>query len=118
MTIQKRYIYGSLEEHSTSFNAFFQVNGEVKTLNKVVNNVDAIWEFLDLGESDLQKIREVCKQYQQKRPTEIKIIYDCIKGTFEAKYKYESVCSADTGLDSSDIFMDWVKEMEDTIKHI
>lgn len=54
----KIYVYGSIEENSISFNAFFEIQGELKTTNKIVSDTDAVWEFLDLGESDLEKCRK------------------------------------------------------------
>ena len=36
------------------------------------------------------------------------MIYDCKSGTIDTKYKYESICSAKTGVDASEIFMKWL----------
>lgn len=105
----KIYAYGSIEENSISFNAFFDIDGQIKTTNNIVSNIDAIWEFLDLGESDLKKIREICKNHKQISPTELKMIYDCASGEFDSQYKYEQIC---TGKDSSDVFMDWFAEVQ------
>ncbi len=93
----KVYAYGSIEANSISFNAFFEVKGQVKTLNNIVPNTEAIWEFLDLGESDLEKIKDLCKSYNQTTPTELKMIYDCTSGKLDAKYKYVPICSGKTG---------------------
>lgn len=37
-------------------------------------------------------------------PTEMKLYYDVTTGKFHADYKYEKVCSANTGKDSADVF--------------
>ena len=107
----KVYAYGSIEESSISFNAFFNIDGKIKTTNNIAADPDAIWDFLDIGESDLEKIRQICIHYGKPVPTELKIIYDCKSGKIDTKYKYESICSAKTGTDSSEIFMKWLDEV-------
>ena len=104
----KVYVYGSIEENSISFNAFFNIGGQIKTTNNVVTDTDTIWDFLDLGESDLEKIKEICIHYGKPVPTELKMIYDCKTGQIDTKYQYNSICSAKTGIDSSEIFLKWL----------
>ena len=72
----KVYAYGSIEESSISFNAFFNIDGRIKTTNNIAADPDAIWDFLDLGESDLEKIRQICIHYGKPVPTELKIRKD------------------------------------------
>ena len=98
----KVYAYGSIEESSISFNAFFKIDGQIKTTNNIVADTDSIWDFLDLGESDLEKIKQICIHYGKPVPTD---------GKIDTKYKYESICSAKTGTDSSEIFMKWLDEV-------
>ncbi len=107
----KVYAYGSIEESSISFNAFFNIDGRIKTTNNIATNPDTIWDFLDLGEADLEKIRQICIHYEKPIPTELKMIYDCKNGKIDTKYKYESIASAKTGIDSSEIFMKWLEEV-------
>lgn len=107
----KVYAYGSIEEKSISFNAFFLIDNQAKTTNKIVQDTDIIWDFLDLGESDLVKIKQICIRYGKAVPTELKMIYDCKSGQIDMKYRYESICSGKTGIDSSDIFMEWFDEV-------
>ena len=45
------YAYGSIEESSISFNAFFNIDGQIETTNNITADTDAIWDFLDLGEA-------------------------------------------------------------------
>ena len=104
----KVYAYGSIEENSISFNAFFNIDGKIKTTNQIVTDTDMIWDFLDLGQSDLEKLIKICAHHERPVPTELKMIYDCKSGTIDAKYKYESICSAKTGIDASEIFMKWL----------
>ena len=44
-------------------------------------------------------------------PTEIKLYYDVDSKKFDAKYKYEEVCSAKTGKDAAEIFSEWISEI-------
>ena len=92
-------------------NAFFKIDGQIKTTNNIAADTDSIWDFLDLGESDLEKIKQICIHYGKPVPTELKMIYDCKSGKIDTKYKYESICSAKTGTDSSEIFMKWLDEV-------
>ena len=112
----KVYAYGSIEESSISFNAFFKIDGQIKTTNNIAADPDAIWDFLDLGEADLEKIRQICIHYEKPVPTELRMIYDCKSGKIDTEYKYESICSAKTGTDSSEIFMKWKKHCEKVIQ--
>ena len=63
------------------------------------------------GEADLEKIRQICIHYEKPVPTELRMIYDCKSGKIDTEYKYESICSAKTGTDSSEIFMKWLDEV-------
>ena len=101
----------SLSSSSISFNAFFNIGGQIITTNNVVTDTDTIWDFLDLGESDLEKIKEICIHYGKPVPTELKMIYDCKTGQIDTKYQYNSICSAKTGIDSSEIFLKWLDEV-------
>ena len=104
----KVYAYGSIEGNSISFNAFFNIDGKIKTTNQIVTDTDMIWDFLDLGQSDLEKLIKICTCYGKPVPTELKMIYDCKSGKMDTKYQYESICSAKTGIDASEIFMEWL----------
>ena len=106
------YVYGSVEESSISFNAFFEVKGEFKTINQIGVDTDTMWRFLDIGISDLTSLKDICSRYEQPVPTELKLIYDVKTGKLDAKYKYEPICSGKTGVDSSQIFMAWLNEMK------
>ena len=97
----KVYAYGSIEESSISFNAFFKIDGQIKTTNNIAADTDSIWDFLDLGEL----------HYEKPVPTELRMIYDCKSGKIDTEYKYESICSGKTGTDSSEIFMKWLDEV-------
>lgn len=87
----KVYAYGSIEKSSISFNAFFKIDDQIKTTNNIVPDTDAVWDFLDLGESDLEKISQICIHHGKPVPTELKMIYDCKSGKMDTAYKMEEI---------------------------
>ena len=109
-TADKVFAYGSNEKSDKSFNAFFEINGEIKTLGKLKMPPDMVDEFLRLGIEDIQRLDPLSKQYDRPVPTELRLYYDVQTGKFSADYKYEEVCTGETGVLSSDVFMDWVEE--------
>jgi len=111
----KIYAYASIEERSHTFNVFFEVNNEIKTLNQLAIDQKSRLQFLKLGTSDLIKIKELCKEYDHTPPTEIKMYYDVDTGEYNADYRYEEVCSGETGITAYDVFMDWVDEIKKSV---
>ncbi len=110
--VDKIFAYASVEKKSKMFNAFFKVNGEIKTLNQLGLDNSLIHQFLKLGTGDLEKIRSVCKSYNKPVPTEIKMHYDVNTGKYSADYRYNEVCSARTGVSAGEIFMNWISEIK------
>ena len=108
----KIYAYCSNEQRSKMFNAFFEVNGEIKTLNELGVPSKLAFEFLKLGTGDLEKVDEICRKYNMPIPTEMKLYYDAETGKFDAKYKYDEVCSLKTGKDSGEVFLEWISEIK------
>ena len=94
------------------FNAFFEVNREIMTLNKLGIDKRVAMQFLRLGTGDLNKVRDVCKRFERPTPTEIKMIYEKKTGKFSVKYKYDEVCSAKTGIGAGEVFDNWITEVE------
>lgn len=110
--VNKIYIYCSIEKRSRMFNAFFEIDGKIKTLNQLgVNNV-LIMQFLKLGTSDLEKVKNVCINYNMPIPTEMKIYYNVETGKYDAQYKYEEVCSEKTGKNAGEVFLEWISEIK------
>lgn len=65
-----------------------------------------------MGTADLEKLKEISRKYDQPIPTELKLIYDVEKGKLATTYRYEPICSGKTGIDSGQIFMDWINEVK------
>lgn len=109
--VNKVYVYCSNEKKSKMFNAFFDVNGEIKTLNQLGVPNKLAFQFLKLGTEDLEKVDVICKKYNMPIPTEMKLYYDVTSGKYDAKYKYEEVCSAQTGKNAGEVFLEWISEI-------
>ena len=109
--VSKVYAYCSNEKKSKMFNAFFDVNGEIKTLDQLGVTDEPAFEFLRTGTEDLVKVDDICTKYNMRVPTEMKLYYDVKSGKFDAEYKYEEICSAKTGKSAGELFIEWVSEI-------
>ncbi len=109
--VDKVFAYGSNEKKSTMFNAFFEVNGEIKTLNMLGVSKELAFQFLGLGIEDLEKLDAIGAKYKRPVPTELKLYYDVRAKKFKSEYKYEEVCSARTGKSAGEVFNEWLAEM-------
>lgn len=111
--VDKIFAYASIEKKSTMFNAFFEKNGEVVTINQLNINMKKVMEFLKVGTMDLQKVKKLCNEYEMEVPTEIKMYYDVDTRKYNADYKYDEVCSEKTGISSGEVFMNWYNELKE-----
>ncbi len=109
--ISKVYAYCSNEKKSKMFNAFFEVNGEIKTLNQLGVPNNLAFQFLKLATEDLEKLDAICIKHNMPIPTEMKLYYDVASGKYDAKYRYEEVCTAKTGKSAGEVFLEWVSEI-------
>ena len=108
--VDKVYIYCSIEKKSKMFNTFFVINNKLKMLNQLGINKALIMQFLKLGANDLEKVKNICINYDMPIPTEMKMYYDAKIGKYDAQYKYEEICSEKTGKNAGEVFLDWVSE--------
>ena len=65
------------------FNAFFDVNGEVKTLYQLGVPNELAFQFLKLGTEDLEKVDAICIKHNMPIPTEMKLYYDIVSGKYD-----------------------------------
>ncbi len=107
--INKVYAYCSIEGKAYSFNAFFGTDSGIKMITEIESNMRRAVQFLRTGCHDLEKIKDVCTNYEMPVPTEIKMYYDVKTGKFNADYKYEPVC-----IDKSagELFDEWKTEIK------
>ena len=108
--VDKVYAYASIEKKSSMFNAFFEKDKTVYTINQLDIDRRSVFDFLKIGTGDLEKIKALCRENDTKTPTEIKMYYDVKTGKFDVDYKYDEVCSEKTGVSSGEVFMRWYNE--------
>lgn len=110
--IDKVFVYCSNEKNCKTFNAFFAVNGELKKLHELGIPSGMIKQFLSIGTNDVDTLDAIGAKHNRRVPTELKLYYDVKSGRFDARYKYEEVCSAIMGIDPDDIYRDWISEVK------
>lgn len=119
---EKIYIYASNENNAMTFNFFLEVNNRLVTSNnvnsalpkedgKIDDSIDRRRAVLKIGVEDLQRINSICEEYNQPVPTEMKLTYDVISNSLDAKYKYNKVYS-NTNNSSYDVFNEWFEEID------
>ena len=112
------YIYGSCENHSLSFNSFFAQDNKVYTINKLdqlgIENLttDRMFQYLDIGISDLERFITLFQEDKKQAPTQLKLVYDNVNKKAKAQYSYDLFYSNSDTLTSYDIFMEWYKEIK------
>ncbi|USK34305.1 DUF600 domain-containing protein [Bacillus sp. F19] len=120
------YIYCSYEPEMYSFDVFYRINNRFVLKHEVNNAVKIItrkpehvydtadnrqFGVLDIGNEDLQKIHQKCKEFGREMPTEMKMHYSVTNNKLEVKYRYDLVYSNDDILLPDDIFEKWYKEI-------
>ena len=75
-SVNKVYAYCSIEEKSKMFNAFFEIDGEVRTTNQLGIGISDVSKFLRTGTLNLSRFQELCESHHVATPTEIKMCYN------------------------------------------
>lgn len=120
--IDTAYIYGSYENNSLSFNSFFAKDNKVYTINKLdrlgIENLttDRMFQYLDIGISDLERLITLFQEDKKQAPTQLKLVYDNVNKKAKAQYSYDLFYSNSDTLTSYDIFMEWYKEIKEEVK--
>jgi hypothetical protein len=119
----KVYVYASCEESIISSKFFYLINNKYIKPHKVndalVNgderyNVSSERQFmvLDILNEDIEKIKELCMNYEKDMPTEMKLIYDVKSGKFKAEYKYGLVYTNHETKTARQIADEWFEEIQ------
>ena len=93
--IDTAYIYGSYENNSLSFNSFFAKDNKVYTINKLdrlgIENLttDRMFQYLDIGISDLERLITLFQEDKKQAPTQLKMVYDNVNKKAKAQYSYD-----------------------------
>ncbi|MBD8035085.1 MULTISPECIES: DUF600 domain-containing protein [Solibacillus] len=119
----KVFVYASCEESMISSSFFYLINNkyvEPHKLNDALKSEEEIFDVsterqfmvLNIIGDDIEKIEELCKEYERDMPTEMKLIYDVKTGNFKASYKYDLVYTHDDIKTADDIADEWFEEIK------
>jgi len=120
------YIYASYELGEYGVDVFYKINNCVVQKHKVNDALQRFEEdpkllydvsrdrqlaMLDIGNEDLLKINDLCKEFNKEMPTEMKLVYDVANNKLDATYSYDLKYSNDPEKNSDHIFDEWFEEM-------
>lgn len=106
--VDKVFAYVSIEKDSQSFNAFFERDGKILTLNELGIPDGLMMQFLELGTEDLDKIRQLCESEKIAVPTEMKMYFDAKTNQYHADYRYAEEGEESVG--AGEGFVAWLRE--------
>ena len=117
---EKVYIYCISEEALQSYKVFYKINGIVIEMDKVnevaTNRIDdsdnRAFALLEYGAEDIQKLIDVCQEYNREHPTEMWLIYDAQKNSLDSRYSYEGRYDKDEELLPRLEFEKWFEEVK------
>ena len=118
---EKIYIYCISEEALQSYKVFYKINGIVIEMDKVnevvakkVDDSDNMaFALLRYGAEDIQKLIDVCQEYNREHPTEMWLIYDAQKNSLDSRYSYEGRYDKDEELLPRLEFEKWFEEVKE-----
>ncbi|PFD27633.1 DUF600 domain-containing protein [Bacillus cereus] len=119
----KVYVYASREEGIISGRFFYLINNTYVECHKVNDALEDGDERYDVSRErqfmvlriiceDIEKVEELCKEYERDMPTEMKLIYDVKSGKFKAEYKYDLVYTNDDVKTAGHIANEWFEEVK------
>ena len=117
---EKVYIYCISEEALLSFDVFYKINGivtKMHAVNEIINKkVDTSKNMMvavqRFGLEDIQRLLDVCQEYNREHPTEMWLIYDAKKNSLDSRYSYEGRYDKDEGLLPRLEFEKWFEEVK------
>ena len=121
---EKVYIYCISEEALLSFDVFYKINGVFVKLHRVNTVLDTkvddsdnmMFSVLRYGLEDIQKLLDVCQEYNREHPTEMWLIYDNVQNKVKGKYSCDLFYSNSDTLTADDIFEQWYNEVKEEIE--
>ena len=117
---EKVYIFCISEEALLSFDVFYKINGivtKMHAVNEIINKkVDTSKNMMvavqRFGLEDIQKMLDVCQEYDHEHPTEMWLIYDAQKNSLDSRYSYEGRYDKDEELIPRLEFEKWFEEVK------
>ena len=120
----KIYIYTCFEPRIVSLGYFFVINGKLLQRHEITQelpecDIELQEQVDEVIMEDLYKLNDVCTQFNQPMPTEIKMVYDVKKNSLSVNYQYDLILSSESELlalpqDVEDAWFEEIKkQMED-----
>lgn len=119
------YIYCSFEEGVILSDFFYCINDKVvrkHKLNDAIKTELGGFRYdtsvmrqkgvMTIINEDIEKLSKMCNLYKKEMPTEIKLVYDVIKNSLKADYRYDLVYSNNPIKTAADIAMEWFEEVK------
>ena len=112
------YIYASYEEQTISCDYFYRIGDSLYERHKL-NEIEALnidvsvqrqEACLKILNKDIEKLIDVCKDFDMDMPTEIKLIYDVKRNHVSADYEYELQYSNTAELMADDLAEAWFEQ--------
>ena len=118
---EKIYIYCISVEALLSFDVFYKINGVVTKMNavneiinkKVDNSKNMMVAVQRFGLEDIQRLLDVCQEYNREHPTEMWLVYDAQKNSLDSRYSYEGRYDKDEELLPRLEFEKWFEEVKE-----
>ena len=112
------YVYASYEDGVISSDFFYKINSQLwarHLLNEINSDeydvsIPRQNSCLRILNADIKKLSEVCKEYDQPMPTEIKLIYDVNSHKVDARYRYDNVYTQSKTKTADDVADEWFEE--------
>ena len=120
---EKVYIYCISEEALQSYKVFYKINGVVIEMDKVnevatkkVDDSDNMaFAVLRYGAEDIQKLIDICQEYDREHPTEMWLIYDAQKISLDSRYSDVGRYDKDEELLTRLEVEKWVEEVRQSL---
>ncbi len=112
------YVFCSAEQGALYFDVFFVAGGAVVKKHKlpgVDTSIPRQDALLDHGESELERLFLACEETGQPIPTQIKMHYVVETRSLETDVTYENLYSDHPTLDTTDLFADWQREVQEAL---
>ncbi|RIW28908.1 DUF600 family protein [Bacillus salacetis] len=119
----KVYVYASCEESIISSKFFYLINNKYVKPHKVNDalangaeryNVSSERQFmvLEVLNEDIEKVKELCMDYEKDMPTEMKLTYDVKNNKLKAEYKYDLLYTNHETKTARQIADEWFEEVQ------
>ena len=99
------YIYRT--EKVRMFNAFFRRDGKILSAGQLGTDEESD-AFMQKGRNMISRIIEVCEEYEQACPNELKLTYDVPAKNFDVKAGYEDYTVKEK-VTPFEVFLEWFR---------